>query len=53
MSLVKDNKLSTEVEKLLNLLASKTHETTKKTTAFQHQTGPQKSVGVPEKNGAF
>jgi catalase len=51
--LVKDNKLSTEVEKLLNLLASKTHETTKKTTPFQHQTGPQKSVGVPEKMVRF
>jgi len=53
--LVKDNKLSAEVEKLLNLLASKTHETTKKAKPQQQHThsGPQKSVGVPERMVRF
>ena len=47
--LVKDNKLTSTVQKLLNLLESKTHEPTKKTKPIQHHSGPKKSVGVPER----
>jgi hypothetical protein len=47
-----DYKITASVQRLLNLLASKTHESGK-TTLAQHQKTPRKSVGVPEKMVRF
>ncbi|MEP0265677.1 LodA/GoxA family CTQ-dependent oxidase [Dokdonia sp.] len=50
--LTDDYKITASVQKLLNLLASMTHESTK-TTLTQHQKTSTKSVGVPEKMVRF
>ncbi len=47
-----DYKITPSVERLLNLLASKTHKADQVKTT-QHQKQPRKSVGVPEKMVRF
>lgn len=52
--LVEDNKLTSEVKTLLNVLATKTHESVQKAKPQQqHHSGPQKTVGIPEKMVRF
>lgn len=46
--LVKDDTLTTEVEKLVNLLSSEVHKTAK-TKTVPHLRQPRKEVGVPER----
>lgn len=50
--LIEDYDITPSVQRLLNLLASKTHAS-EKTTLVQHQRTPRKSVGVPEKMVRF
>ena len=50
--LVKDQKVTKEVEKLVNLLSSEVHKS-EKTKTVPHARQPRKEVGVPERMVRF